>query len=96
MDDVLARIERWYAGHCDGSWEHQYGLRVETIDNPGWRIEIDLIGTPLLQRTLDELMVDRSEADWLRYRVRDGKFEGFGGPGNLKELLLIFLAWAER
>ena len=95
MKDTLTRIERWYASQCDGSWEHQYGLRIDTIDNPGWQVQVDLSGTPLRERTFDELNTDRTEANWLRCRVREGKFEGFGGPGNLKEILIVFLEWTE-
>jgi hypothetical protein len=96
MEDALTRIEQWYASQCDGSWEHQYGLRIETIDNPGWRVHIDLSGTQLRYRTLDEMSVDRTETNWLRWRAGDGKFEGFGGPGNLKELLHKFLEWGDQ
>lgn len=96
MNDTLARIERWYASCCDGTWEHGFGLRIETIDNPGWRIDIDLRGTPLFRQPYDELSIDRSGADWLRCRVRNDRFEGFGGPGNLKELIDRFLAWATQ
>jgi len=40
--DVLARLERWYAARCDGAWEHQKGVVIETLDNPGWQMRIDL------------------------------------------------------
>lgn len=96
MEDLLTHLERWYARHCDGSWEHQYGIRIETLDNPGWRLEIDLHGTSLLLHGYDELTVERTSTDWLRCRVRDGKFEGFGGQSNLKELLQAFLQLAEQ
>lgn len=96
MQDALSRLEAWYAAQCDGTWEHQHGVRIETIDNPGWRVEINLTGTPLQGQVLDDTAVDRSETDWLRYRVRDGQFEGFGGARNLNELLHTFLVWAGR
>ena len=34
-------IEQWYQRQCDGNWEHQHGIKVETLDNPGWHVEID-------------------------------------------------------
>jgi hypothetical protein len=70
-------------------------LRVETLDNPGWRIHIDLEGTPLSRRTYEGLTIKRTETDWLTCRVVGGKFEGFGGLENLQEALLEFLRWAE-
>jgi hypothetical protein len=35
MEDVLTQIEQWYKSNCNGLWEHQFGLRIETLDNPG-------------------------------------------------------------
>jgi hypothetical protein len=96
MYEALTRLENWYSHHCDGTWEHQHGIRIETLDNPGWRLEIDLKGTPLILVHYADLGVERSATDWVKCRVQDGKFEGFGGPGNLSELLEAFLKWAEQ
>jgi hypothetical protein len=95
MDDVLARIERWYARQCDGSWEHQFGIRIESLDNPGWEVLIDVGATRVGGPAFVERDVDRGDDDWLRCCVRNGKFEGRGGVGNLQELLLAFVEWAE-
>jgi hypothetical protein len=40
--------------------------------------------------------IERSEHDWVHARIRDGRFEAFGGPGNLPELLACFRRWAEE
>lgn len=34
----VSALERWYASQCDDNWEHSYGIRIDTLDNPGWRI----------------------------------------------------------
>ena len=47
MLDSLRFVTEWYQRHCDGEWEHAYGVRVDTIDNPDWSIEIELVGTEL-------------------------------------------------
>ncbi len=39
--DAIERLVRWYAERCDGEWEHHHGVKVESLDNPGWRLEID-------------------------------------------------------
>ncbi len=44
---LLQELEQWYLRQCDGEWEHSFGMRIETIDNPGWVIEVDLAGTRL-------------------------------------------------
>jgi hypothetical protein len=35
-EDLLRALQRWYARHCDSTWEHRYGIQIETCDNPGW------------------------------------------------------------
>ena len=34
-------LENWHADKCNGDWEHQGGIRIETLDNPGWRVHIE-------------------------------------------------------
>lgn len=94
MTDLI-RLEEWFHGQCDGTWEHQYGVRVETLDNPGWSVEIDLRGTPLHGETLAAIEIDRTPVDWIRVRLEDDEFKGFGGPRNLGEIIRIFLRWAD-
>ena len=67
MDDVLSQLQQWYARQCDGDWEHQYGVKVDTLDNPGWRVTIDLAGTDLEGRQFDPIergLGDDSSTDW--------------------------------
>lgn len=41
MNDITW-LEAWYQQNCDGYWEHSYGIEIETLDNPGWHVKIDL------------------------------------------------------
>ena len=36
---VFQRLQKWYKSQCNGDWEHSFGIKIETLDNPGW-IEI--------------------------------------------------------
>ncbi|MDY6833477.1 MAG: immunity 53 family protein [Chloroflexota bacterium] len=92
--DALKSIESWYLSQCDGDWEHQFGIKIETLDNPGWHIEISLAKTALESRILTKLDIERSEQDWICCKVKDNMFIGHGGPENLKGILEVFLAWA--
>jgi hypothetical protein len=40
--------------------------------------------------------IERSEIDWIFCSVKDGKFEGRCGAGNLPEVLKLFRDWAEN
>jgi len=89
-------LQDWYEAQCDGDWEHQYGVEINTLDNPGWMVKVDLAGTNLEGAsfaTVDE--THRSEDDWIYCEVRDGRFWGSGGTHNLLEILRLFRSWAE-
>ena len=73
--DVLTWIEGWYTAQTDGDWEHQFGLRIDTLDNPGWSVAIDVTETDLADRRFDRLEVHRSEDDWLVVWVGDSKWQ---------------------
>jgi hypothetical protein len=97
MDSTLARIQTWYACQCDGDWEHGYGIHIETLDNPGWRININVEGTDLEGRPfvpVERGLGDDSTTDWHRIWVEDNRFQGTGDPTKLIFILEQFLAWA--
>jgi hypothetical protein len=87
-------FQAWYAVQCDGAWEHASGITIATLDNPGWTLTIDLMGTPLEGRVLDRQQTRRDEDDWLDYGAENGKFHAACGPRNLGEAITSFLAWA--
>jgi hypothetical protein len=92
----MERLVNWYASYCDGDWEHSYGVTIETLDNPGWTVKIDLADTELASLHLEYSRQDRSATDWVGYKVVAGKFHGAGGVGNLEEIIEIFLKIAEE
>lgn len=92
--DVLTWLQGWYASQTNGEWEHEYGVRIDTLDNPGWRVEIDLADTGLAPRGFDRREVHRSEHDWLVMWVADTKWQLACGRLNLAEGLDGFRVWA--
>ncbi|MDB6027014.1 MAG: hypothetical protein JWM68_3237 [Verrucomicrobiales bacterium] len=88
-------LSEWYSRQANGDWEHSFGIKIETLDNPGWRIVIDLSETPLATRPFTSIKEENSPRDWTTCRIQDGKFEGFCGPGNLDKVLGVFRAWPE-
>jgi Immunity protein 53 len=92
---LLRALEAWYASQCDGDWEHSFGVTIEALDNPGWAVWIDLAETPLAGRPFEQVRIDRSPEDWLRCSVEADAFKGYGGPGNLHQILDVFARWAK-
>lgn len=94
--DELQQIQIWYASQCNQDWEHSFGVKIETLDNPGWTLEIDLQETELAERSFEPLSRGNSEddSDWIHCKVEKAKFTATGGVNNLTELLRVFLTWA--
>jgi len=38
----LDAIDAWLKNMADGLWEHHNGITIESTDNPGWMMRIDL------------------------------------------------------
>lgn len=91
---TLQEIQAWFQSHCDGDWEHGEGIRISSLDNPGWAIDIDLHGTELAAKPHEPVDVERNELEWLRSWTQDGKFLVRCGPGDLEKGLRSFLDWA--
>ncbi|MHB9089755.1 MAG: immunity 53 family protein [Thermoleophilia bacterium] len=93
---VLKKLEKWFFSECNGDWEHTYGIKITTLDNPGWMIVIDLKETELFEKMHEEKRVERSEHDWIHLKIEHGKYKSYGGPENLEEMIKLFLEWAEK
>jgi Immunity protein 53 len=93
--DVLDWFARWYEAQCDGGWEHQHGPSIDTIDNPGWSLKIDLTGTDCDGRTLDRIKHNyEHKTDWWTCWTENNVFNGASGPLHLRSLLEAFRDWA--
>jgi hypothetical protein len=92
---ILGWIEKWYKSNCDSGRAHNYGIKVESIDNPGWYIKIDLADTPLKGKEFQKVDVDNGEDDWIMCRVVNDIFDGAGDPFKLEEILKVFKEWVE-
>ena len=91
---MIDSLQSWFTSVCDGEWEHQYGIKIESVDNPGWCVEIDLSGTSLDGHAYESRKVERGGNDWFMARVEDSKFIAGCGPSNLSEAIAEFKLWA--
>ena len=92
---LITWIQTWYQQYCDGDWEHDEHFIIRNIDNPGWRITINLAGTHCEGETFNNIEKENTENEWFHCFLREGKFEGAGGPYNLIDILETFRDWAE-
>ena len=108
--DELAWIQNWYGEQCNGDWEYCYGITIENLDNPGWKVDIPLTDTDLEEKSFQPVDVKRSEQDWMKCWTEMGwetggkelghppnvlYFRAFCGTHNLTEVLKVFRIWSE-
>lgn len=102
---ILSRLMRWYDANCNEEWEHSCGVKIDTLDNPGWLVVINLEGTGIALESIPPTKVYRDKDDWFECSVQPGcvftsdgeghsKFVGYGGPRNLEEMIGYFLRCA--
>lgn len=93
MSSSIHRLEAWYASQCDGDWEHRLGVNIDTLDNPGWHVRIDLADTELASKNFERVEIERSARDWVVCYREGSIFHGVGGAKNLDDILETFLEW---
>lgn len=88
--EIIKWLEKWYEFHCDGDWEHSYGVKIETLDNPGWSLTVDLVDTSFEKIQIEYSLIESSEIDWYGYSIKNGIFNAVGDPTKLLFLIELF------
>jgi hypothetical protein len=99
----LEWLEQWYEAQCRDEWAHHQGVSIQSLDNPGWLLKVDLRGTNLEGRMADALVQRTGDPpsetnaggdDWMECSIKEGCFIGAGDPRKLRALLNCFRVWA--
>jgi hypothetical protein len=94
--DLLTKLCEWYAEQCNDDWEHQSGVLIDTIDNPGWTVTIDLCGTASENSAFAPIKLDEGKDNWLMCSKIETKFRGNGDPSKLPVILEHFLKFVGK
>ena len=95
--DILQWLQTWFAQNCVDDWQHFYGIKIETLDNPGWHIDIDLSSTQVENKPFQEIYQDfENDMSWLHCKVTNKIFSAACSPNNLVTVLEIFKSWIEE
>lgn len=105
--EILEWIQQWYQSQCDEDWEHDYGIKILTLDNPGWSVTIDLAGTALEALEIPYKLVEGPEtyvdvfgttqtSNWYGFSVKEAQFDAIGDPTKLRFLLETFRRLVEE
>lgn len=92
-------LTKFFAYHCDGAWEHEFGMSLDSLAIPGWGLVVDLRGTVLEgtgvnRNSLKE--TSKSEHDFIEAFLEDDEFHATCGPFNLDAMLGVFREWATK
>jgi hypothetical protein len=60
-ENPTQKLSIWYSKYCNEDWEHTYGIKIQTIDNPGWSLQISLAETPLAGVNFSPIELERTE-----------------------------------
>lgn len=96
--ELLERLQNWFQLHCDGDWEHSYGVTIETLDNPGWQLTVDLTNSLLEDVEFQPICTGDAESDrgfWIDCKKVGKNFVGAGSADSLEKLIAVFLDWAD-
>jgi hypothetical protein len=96
-------LQQWYFEQCNDLREHRHGITIETLDNPGWRVKVDLEGTAMQGVSMAEVGHPgeinhagiQGRQDWLHCQVEENRFVGAGGPFSLVFICETFKRWVE-
>ncbi|MFJ1288325.1 Imm53 family immunity protein, partial [Acinetobacter baumannii] len=80
----------WFLQECDGDWEHENQIKIETVSNPGWHVVIDLNGTSL-EKASFESQDNKAEDDWYFISIKNRQFVATCDMKRLDFVLLKFL-----
>ncbi|VVJ24922.1 Uncharacterised protein [Amycolatopsis camponoti] len=83
-------LSDWYSSQCDGDREHEFGVRLETLDNAGWRLRIDPVGTDVESQRMPRSEEDLGPGRWLWTSADGESYEASCDVRSLEALLAAF------
>ncbi|TJZ49883.1 hypothetical protein FAZ15_21905 [Sphingobacterium olei] len=87
---VTSVIDNWYKNQCNGDWEHEHAITIQTLDNPGWKFSLDLINT-CLEGFLFDLNFKEGFSNWYQIKSDGEKYIGYSDFNNLNTLIEKFI-----
>lgn len=86
----ISKLEKWFKKKCNGDWEHQGGILIESTDNPGWYIKVDFDNLDCPNaKALEKSSIRRTDSDFITFKY-DEPNNSLGvtcGVANLTEAL---------
>jgi hypothetical protein len=94
IDEAIEFLEGWYATQHDGEWELEHGVTICNVSNPGWALSVDLVGTDLEGRVLEDWTPVDLPDDWLYCHSDGRRFEALSSSPGLVRIIDGFRRFA--
>ena len=96
MGGIIQWLQDWTKSQIDGDWEHELGISISMLDNPGWILSADVSNYGDFLKETKPLGRD-NDVDWIDFEVRVIAktyvyIEIFGDISKLNKILYSFKA----
>ena len=96
MSGIIQWLQDWTKSQIDGDWEHELGISISMLDNPGWILSADVSNYGDFLKETKPLGRD-NDVDWIDFEVRVIAktyvyIEIFGDISKLNKILYSFKA----
>ncbi len=96
MSSIIQWLQDWTKSQIDGDWEHELGISISMLDNPGWILSADVSNYGEFLKETKPLGRD-NDVDWIDFEVRVIAktyvyIEIFGDISKLNKILYSFKA----
>ena len=100
MSSIIQWLQDWVKSQIDGDWEHELGISISMLDNPGWILSADISNYGDFLKETKPLGRD-NDVDWIDFEVRVIAktyvyIEIFGDISKLNKILYSFKAIIEE
>ena len=96
MSSIIQWLQDWTKSQIDGDWEHELGISISMLDNPGWILSADVSNYGDFLKETKPLGRDH-DVDWIDFEIRVIAktyvyIEIFGDTSKLNKILYSFKA----
>ena len=96
MSSIIQWLQDWTKSQIDGDWEHELGISISMLDNPGWILSADVSNYGDFLKETKPLGRD-NDVDWIDFEIRVIAktyvyIEIFGDISKLNKILYSFKA----
>lgn len=88
--EITDWLQKWVAAQADGDWEHEMGLTLTVLDNPGWDLNVDLVNYEEYLQDISYTLIKNGDNNWIGYKIQDSYLNIAGDLGKLSCILDFF------